>query len=80
MTIGTKIKDIRSRKGLAQAELARRAGVDKTQMCKIETQGRDLRVSTLIRILAVLDVPATEIISVGDRDHDDHMGDQGTAQ
>jgi transcriptional regulator with XRE-family HTH domain len=47
------IRDARKRQGLSQAALGRLAGVPQSHVAKIES-GADVRVSTLLRLLAAL--------------------------
>lgn len=72
MSVRINIRDIRIEKGISQAELARMACVDKTQLCKLERRG-DPRASTLLRIAQALDVSIADLVAT-DRagDHDDH--------
>lgn len=45
---------VRERAGLAQAELARRIGVDRSSLCNLEKGKRSPRPGTLLRIVKVL--------------------------
>lgn len=48
------LRQVRERAGLAQAELARRIGVDRSSLCNLESGKRKPRPGTLLRIVQVL--------------------------
>lgn len=58
---GERIRSLRERAGLSQAELARRLGVNQGRVSAIEREGADLRVSTLLRLAAALAVRPSDI-------------------
>lgn len=65
--IGHSIFELRSERGWTQSELARRAKISLTTLNEIETrQFRDVRLSTLSQIAAVLEVPVVKLLHVPD--------------
>lgn len=52
-TIGTLIKEARQEKGITQEELAQRVGTTKSYISKIENNVKEVRLSTLQRIVEV---------------------------
>ncbi|HEY1266381.1 MAG TPA: helix-turn-helix transcriptional regulator [Candidatus Binatia bacterium] len=56
LTIGPRIRLERIRKGVSQAEVARRTGIAQANISKIESGKQDILVSTLLQICAALDV------------------------
>ena len=64
MKPGEKIKLLRERKGMSQAELAKAAGYDsRSSISKIENGDSDPSQKMLIRIAAALDVRPSDLIS-----------------
>ena len=60
LTIGSRIRLERLRKGVSQAELARNTGIAQANISKIESGKQDILVSTLLQICAALGIrPAT---------------------
>jgi len=57
MNVGQAIKMCRSRRGLSQAELARRAGCSVSYMSLLENNQRDPTLSTVEKIALALNVP-----------------------
>lgn len=65
--IGHTVGELRRERGWTQAELAKRAKISITTLNEMETrQFRDVRLSTLSQIAAVLDVPVARLIHVPD--------------
>ncbi|HEY1266373.1 MAG TPA: helix-turn-helix transcriptional regulator [Candidatus Binatia bacterium] len=56
LTIGSRIRMERIRKGLSQSELAHRTGIAQANISKIESGRQDILVSTLLQICTALDV------------------------
>ena len=56
LTIGSSIRLERIRKGVSQAELARRTGIAQANISKIESEKQDILVSTLLQLCAALDI------------------------
>ena len=56
LTIGSRIRVERIRKGVSQAELARRTGIAQANISKIESGKQDILVSTLLQLCAALGV------------------------
>ena len=52
---GGYIRELRKKQGISQAELAERAGVSQAHIAKIESEKVDARLSTINRILTVLE-------------------------
>ncbi len=55
-TIGIMIRSCRKRSGVTQIELARMAGVGKTAVFDIENGKQGIRLNTLLRVLAILNI------------------------
>lgn len=53
-TIGTRISDIRDKRGYTQDQLASRAGIDRSNLSKIEAGKYNVRVDTLEKICSAL--------------------------
>lgn len=60
--IGTKIKAIRSRAGLNQTELARRAGIGQSMISRVERGDRVPSAEQLTHIAAALGVPVSDLM------------------
>lgn len=60
-SIGTAVRRARETRGYTQAELARKAGMNRAQLCAIERGGRTLRDTTLARLAAALGVDASAL-------------------
>lgn len=54
--IAASLKDARENKGLSQRELSKRSGVPQSHISKIETNGVDLRLSSLTSLAHALDL------------------------
>ena len=61
--LGARIRDVRKRQGIGQAECARGAGIDVSSMFRIEKGGQKLTVETLARIAISLGVPLDELVT-----------------
>ena len=73
MKIGEKIRQLRTAKGLTQRELAARAGyTDHTTIARVETGKGDLPQSKIVKIAAVLGVPAGYLVD--DRAQPEDLG------
>lgn len=59
---GAAIKVIRERSGVIKSDLARSAGLDRTQLHRIETGERNGTPAQLLAIAAALKVPVVAII------------------
>lgn len=61
--MGYNLKQIRKEKGLTQAELAKRTGISRATICRLEngTQ-KDLMVGNLNRIAEALDCKVSDLI------------------
>jgi DNA-binding XRE family transcriptional regulator len=62
MLIGAAIKDARKSQNLTQRELGEKVGVKTAQISKIES-GRNLTISTIVRVLKALNLTADFSIS-----------------
>jgi transcriptional regulator with XRE-family HTH domain len=51
--VGEKIRQIRKTQGMTQSELARRIGVQQSDLCRMETGEYKVALDTLLRILVV---------------------------
>ena len=52
--IGRRLKALREKRGISQAELARRAGIQQANLSRIENEQFDIATSTLWKLLAVM--------------------------
>jgi transcriptional regulator with XRE-family HTH domain len=62
--VGDRVREARRRQGLTQDQVWQAAGVDRRTVQNIEA-GREVKLSTLIRIAWVLDVPLAELLVDG---------------
>jgi transcriptional regulator with XRE-family HTH domain len=60
---GERVKDRRSELGLSQEAAAVRCGIHWTQLGKVERGQRSLRLETIVKIAAGLDIDAGKLIS-----------------
>lgn len=62
ITLGTKIRVLRTLRGLKQIDLARKAGLDRRYLCNIENGKRNgLGLKTVRKIATALDVSLGEL-------------------
>ena len=66
MSIGTRVMQLRSQKGISQRELSRRSGIAGSYLSRIENRHLEPRPKTLRRLAEALDVPMAEFFQ--DRD------------
>ena len=60
--IANRVKEIREKIGMSQAELAEKSGISRTMISQLETNQKvDCKVSTLIAISDTLGRPVSEI-------------------
>lgn len=71
--IGTKIKDLRKKKGLSQEALAESAKVNLRTIQRIEKGESDPRGKTLSLICEVLEVPAETILDYGKQEDNNYL-------
>lgn len=64
MPTGTKIKEIRKRKGLTQKQLGDLCGIADANIRKYENGKQNPKMETLQKIADALEVPASELISI----------------
>jgi transcriptional regulator with XRE-family HTH domain len=57
-----KLKALRERRGLSQEELAKRAGISRTYLARLETARQDPRLSTLEKLAKALKVTVAELV------------------
>lgn len=62
MTIGERIKEIRTEKGLTPKELSEKSGVSYQMIGQYEKSDSNLQISTLLKIANALNVKITDII------------------
>ena len=62
VSIGSRIREIRSAKGLTQATLAEQSGIDASNISHIERAATKLSLPTLISIANVLEVTLDELV------------------
>jgi transcriptional regulator with XRE-family HTH domain len=60
--IGMKLKKLRTAKKISRYELAKRAGISRVYVAKLETGRSDPTVGMLQRLAKVLDVPLSELL------------------
>jgi transcriptional regulator with XRE-family HTH domain len=58
---GTRIKQVRERRGWTQAELAKRAGISRGYVARVEINLQDPRLSMMVRIAKALHVSMAEL-------------------
>jgi transcriptional regulator with XRE-family HTH domain len=61
--VGSKIKELRERRGLTQSRLAEAASMSSDEVSRIERGAREPRFSTLERLAAALNVAVAELFS-----------------
>lgn len=66
MTIGNHIKRLRQSKGLTLSELARRAGVSKSLISRVEAGAESLRVESVRAISDALEIPHGELLNLAE--------------
>jgi transcriptional regulator with XRE-family HTH domain len=60
--IGTRLRRLRRRKGLTQATVAKKAGITREYVNKLEAGRYDPTVGVLKRLASVVGVPLTELL------------------
>lgn len=63
LALGAAIRDLRSRRGLSQEELALRADVDRSYMGRVERGDNNVALLTLARIAKALGVSLAKLIA-----------------
>ena len=66
MSIGTRVMQIRSQKGMTQRELSQRSGIAGSYLSRIENRHLEPRPKTLRRLAEALDVPLGEFFQERD--------------
>jgi len=56
------LKDLRDKRGLTQADLAKKAGVSPGYIARLETHRHDPKLSTLVKIAAALNVKVERLL------------------
>jgi HTH-type transcriptional regulator / antitoxin HipB len=59
---GVNVREARKARGWTQEELAHEAGLAPVQVSRIERGAREIRLTTLLRLLAVLDVSPARLL------------------
>ncbi len=67
--IGSRIRELRHKKGLSVTELARRAGVSKSMISQVEREDANPSVETVRSIAAALEVPVFALFLEEDQSH-----------
>jgi transcriptional regulator with XRE-family HTH domain len=62
--VGEKIREIRKTRGLTQADLATKVGVQQSDLCRMETGEYKVSLDTLFRILGVFEINIGEFFQV----------------
>jgi transcriptional regulator with XRE-family HTH domain len=65
--LGRALRELRRRAGLTQKELGLRAGADDTYLSQVETGQRDIRWSTVTRLLHALDATLADLAAEVER-------------
>lgn len=60
--VGAKVREMRESSGLTQAQLAERLGIGRAQISKIETDMKDLKLSTVQRVFRALGARARLVV------------------
>ena len=60
--LGANVRHAREERGWSQEELAYRAGLASVQISRIERGKREIRVTTLIKLVRALDVPPSRLL------------------
>lgn len=61
--LGRNVRAARKRKGWTQEDLAHEAGLAPVQISRIERGVREVRLTTVLKLLAALDVAPNELLS-----------------
>lgn len=61
-SLGRRIAFIRDRKGLTQAELSKKSGVNRSHLCEIEVGQTDARIETLRLISTALGMKVSDLL------------------
>ncbi len=61
--VGSRLRELRKAAGLTQAELARRTGIHRPNIARVEAGRHTPSLDTLARIAAAIGVPATRVLS-----------------
>lgn len=64
--IGKRIKELRNRKGLRQSDLARKTGILRANIARIESGKHDPSLETLERISSAMGIPVADLLSKKD--------------
>jgi transcriptional regulator with XRE-family HTH domain len=59
---GANVRAARLDRGWTQEDLAHASGLATVQISRIERGGREIRLTTLLRLLKALDVPAAQLL------------------
>jgi transcriptional regulator with XRE-family HTH domain len=65
--LGRALRELRTQTGITQKELATRASADDTYISQVETGHRDIRWSTITRLLIALDVSVADLAAAIER-------------
>jgi transcriptional regulator with XRE-family HTH domain len=65
--LGAALRELRNRVGLTQKELGARASADDTYLSQVETGHRDIRWSTVTRLLRALDATISDLAAEVER-------------
>lgn len=61
--IGARIRELRRARGMSSLELARRAGLHRPNVARLESGKREPKLSTIARCAAALEVPLLDVLS-----------------
>jgi len=60
--LGQRVRSARDAKGWTQEDLAHESGLAVVQVSRIERGAREIRLTTLLRLLSALDIAADELL------------------
>jgi transcriptional regulator with XRE-family HTH domain len=69
-SLGRALRDLRTRAGLTQAQVAANAAVDAPYLSRVESGERDLRWSTVVRLLGALGADLHQLADAIERARD----------
>lgn len=70
-TPGSRIRTARLHRGMSESQLAKKLGITRNAVARMEIMTRDMKISTVIRVAGVLGVPPEWIAFGEDGDRSD---------
>lgn len=59
---GARVQHARVARGWSQSDLADKTGLAQVQISRVETGAREIRLTTLLRLIDALDVPSAQLL------------------